>query len=129
MALASSADVELALGRELTDAEDVSNLLDTASDAVIAFLGGEPDPVPPAVTRAVADVVVACLTKPAVTTADYQASGYNTNREATAVRVGVESATTTGPWLPKSIKARLAPYRVASSRAAFSVVLIDDEGS
>lgn len=118
MALASSTDVELALGRDLTTDEDVSNLLDTASDLVVAYLGGEPDPVPPAVVRVVADMVVACVNKPATTTSAYQASGYNTQRETAQVVVGVESATTTGPWLTKALRLRLKPFR---NRSAFTI--------
>lgn len=111
MALATQADVESALGRFLAEGEDVTTLLEEASDLVIGYLGREPDPVPPPVARAVATMVVAVLTKPATTTADYQAGGYYQQREVTTVRVGVESATTTGPWLTAAIKKRLAPYR------------------
>lgn len=114
MALATQADVESALGRFLTESEDISTLLEEASDLVIGYLGCEPDPVPPAVARAVATMVVACLTKPATTTADYNAGGYYQQREAATVQVGVESATTTGPWLTAALKKRLARFRTMS---------------
>lgn len=123
MALASEADVEAALGRELTDAEDVSTLLETASDLVVGYLGSTPDPVPAPVARVVADMVAAVVSKPAVSTSDYQASGYNVQREVAAVRVGVESATSTGPWLTAALKTRLRPYRTASTRRVFSIDL------
>ena len=110
MALATSDDVEAALGRSLT--EDVDTLLEEASDLVVGYLRATPDPVPGAVTRVVATMVVAVLNKPEVTTADYDAGGYNMVREAAAVRVGVESATTSGPWLTNALRQRLAPYRI-----------------
>lgn len=121
MALASEADVEAALGRELTDAEDVSTLLETASDLVCGYLGYEPDPAPEPVARVVADMVAAVVSKPATTTADYQATGYNVMREAATIRVGVESQTSTGPWLTAALKMRLKPYRSAKTRGAFSI--------
>lgn len=111
MALATEDDVEAALGRSLTSTEEVTILLEAASDLVVGYLGATPDPVPDAVTRVVADMVAAVLTKPAINVADYDAGGYNAIRETSAVRVGIESATTTGPWLTKTLKLRLAPYR------------------
>jgi hypothetical protein len=112
MALATTYDVVDALGRPLATGEDVTTMLEQASDLVIGYLGAVPtNPVPPAVVRVVASMVAAVLTKPATTTADYVATGYNTSREQAAVRVGVESATTTGPWLSQSLKMRLEPYR------------------
>ena len=121
MALAVDVDVEAALGRSLTTAENVSNLLEEASDLVVGYLGYTPDPVSPAVVRVVATMVAAVLTKPAVSTSDYQASGYNVQREVAAVKVGVESATTSGPWLTAALKQRLRPYRTASTRKVFSI--------
>lgn len=123
MAFATSANVEAALGRSLTSGEDVSTLLEEASDLVAGYLLYVPDPVPVAVERAVATMVAAVLTKPDVTVAQYDASGYNTARPAPSVRVGVESATTTGPWLTNSIKQRLRPYR----RAMTAVLMKSEE--
>lgn len=111
MALASEDDVEAALGRPFTSSEDVTTLLEEASDLVVGYIRYTPDPVPEPVSRAVATMVAAVLTKPVVTTADYNAGGYNTSREAAAVRVAVESATTTGPWLTNALKRRLSPFR------------------
>ncbi len=113
MALATSADVVAALGRSLTATETtaVSNQLDQASDLVVGYLGQYPDPVPGAVARVVATMVAAVFDKPAVTTADYDASGYSTASEYARVAVGNESATTSGPWLTNALRKRLQPYR------------------
>lgn len=123
MALASEADVENALGRALATAEDVTTLLEEASDLVAGYLGYVPDPAPTPVARVVATMVAAVLSKPATNTADYGASGYNVVRESMPVKVGVESATTTGPWLTASLKMRLRPYRSAATRSVFSIDL------
>lgn len=130
MALASDADVEAALGRVLTEAEDVSTLLETASDLVCGYLGYTPDPVPDPVARVVANMVAAVMVKPSTTTADYQASGYNVSREFANVRVGVESQTSTGPWLTAALRMRLRPFR-RGGRTAFSIDLAPEveEGS
>lgn len=116
--LTSASDIEDA-GCSVVDidADVLSHLIAAASDLVIGYLGAEPNPVPDAVSRVVADMVVAVLTKPDVTTAQYDAGGYNQIREATSVRVGIESATGTGPWLTKSLKTRLAPYRTGGMRS------------
>lgn len=121
MSLASDSDVENALGRSLTESEDVSTLLEEASDLVAGYLGYVPDPVPSPVARVVATMVAAVLTKPAVSTSDYEASGYNVQREVAVARVGVESATTTGPWLTAALKMRLKPFRTSSTRSVFSI--------
>jgi hypothetical protein len=114
MALATSSDVVAALGRSLTSAESavVSNLLDQASDLVTGYLGRWPDPVPGPVARVVAAVVKAVLEKPSITVANYDATGYSTSREYAQVAVGVESATSSGPWLTKSQKMALNPFRL-----------------
>lgn len=124
MALAASSDVVAALGRSLTSAETtaVANQLDQASDLVVAYLGDWPDPVPGPVARVVATMVAAVFEKPAVTVADYDASGYSTSREYAEVRVGHESATTQGPWLTKALKERLRPFR----RSVRAVGLVSD---
>jgi hypothetical protein len=115
MAYATSSDVLAALGRSLTTAElvSVNNQLDQATDLVAAYLGTEPNPVPDAVKRVVATMVAAVFDKPSITIADYDASGYSTAREAAGVHVGMESATTSGPWLTNALKERLKPYRIA----------------
>lgn len=120
MALATESDVEAALGRDLQSTEDVSTLLETASDRVNAYLGWDvPDPVPGPVIRVVAEMVAAVLLKPAITSAMYDAGsgigsgtgGYNQTREATSVRVGVDPGTSIGPWMTGEQKKRLGPYR------------------
>jgi len=127
MAYATSTDVVAALGRALTTAESVSvsNQLDQATDLVAAYLGTEPNPVPGAVKRVVATMVAAVFSKPSITIADYDASGYSTTREAAGVHVGMESATTSGPWLTNALKERLKPYRIAVR----SVDVISEYGS
>jgi len=121
MSLASESDVENALGRVLTDDEDVSTLLEEASDLVVGYLGYTPDPVPAPVARVVATMVVAVLNKPSVTTADYDSSGYSTSKEYASVRVGVESATSSGPWLTAALKMRLKRFRTYATRSVFSI--------
>jgi hypothetical protein len=103
----------------------VSNQLDQATDLVAAYLGTELNPVPGAVLRVVATMVAAVFSKPSITVADYDASGYSTAREAAGVYVGTESATTSGPWLTNALRERLKPYRV-SVRA---VTVISEYGS
>lgn len=115
MAFATDDDVSEALGRSLTSSEAavVDSLLEQATDLVIGY--GIPyaiDPVPGAVTRVVATMVTAVFSKPSITIADYDASGYSSAREAAGVHVGMESATTSGPWLTNALKERLKPYRV-----------------
>lgn len=120
MAYATSSDVVAALGRSLTSAESgsVSNQLEQATDLVVGYLGTELDPVPGAVTRAVATMVAAVFDKPSITIADYDASGYSSAREAAGVHVGTESATTSGPWLTNALKERLKPWRIAMRSVA-----------
>jgi len=127
MSLASASDVENALGRSLTESEDVSTLLEEASDLVVGYLGFTPDPVPSPVARVVATMVAAVVTKPATNTADYGVNGYNVIKEGLSVKVGTESATTTGPWLTASLKMRLRPYRNYLTRRVFSIGLVDPE--
>jgi hypothetical protein len=115
MGLAATADVVDALGRALTAQEQVqvSNLIEQASDLIIGYLGYTPNPVPGAVKRVAATMVAAVFTKPAVTVADYDATGYATARESTNVQIGTESVTTEGPWLTNSLKMRLKPFRTS----------------
>ena len=127
MALATTDDVTDALGRALTQAESatVEYLLDQASDLVVGYLGATPDPVPGAVARVVATMVVAVYLKPYTNTADYGVNGYNVIKESMPIKVGIESATTEGPWLTNALKMRLRPYRLG----AFSVEMRSEVGS
>lgn len=120
MAFATDDDVSDALGRSLTSSEAtlVDNQLEQATDLVVGYLGNEPDPVPGAVARVVATMVAAVFSKPSITVADYDASGYSSAREAAGVHVGMESATTSGPWLTNALKERLKPYRIAMRSVA-----------
>lgn len=114
MAFATDDDVSDALGRSLTSSEAtvVDSLLEQASDLIIGYgIPYDIDPVPGAVTRVAASMVVAVFTKPSINIADYDATGYRTTSETASVRVGMESATTTGPWLTNALKMRLNPYR------------------
>lgn len=122
MALASEDHVEDALGRALTSSENVSTLLESASDRVVGYLRYTPNPVPAPVARVVGEMVAAVLLKPAVNSADYGVSnGYNVQRETLTAKVGVDTSTSIGPWLTAQQKLALNPYRTASSRAAFGV--------
>lgn len=115
MAFATDGDVSDALGRSLTSLEyqRVDHLLDEATDLVIGYgVSATINPVPGAVTRVVASMVMAVFTKPSINIADYDASGYRSSSETASVRVGMESATTEGPWLTASQKMRLNPYRI-----------------
>lgn len=128
MAFATSADVTAALGRSLTSAESgvVNNLLDQADDLIIGY-GINPaiSPVPGAVKRVAATMVVAVFTKPSITVADYDASGYRSSPETASVHVGSEPATTQGPWLTKALQERLKPYRIAVR----SIFVLSEHGS
>jgi len=122
MALATDADVERALGRSLADEAEqasVALLLEEASDRVVAYLGHTPDPVPPAVTRAVARMVEKVLNKPTTTAGDYQAGGYNSSQQMLTYRATPTESS--DPWLSKTIRDMLAPYR--KGRGAFSITL------
>jgi len=124
MALATDADVERALGRSLADEAEqasVALLLEEASDRVVAYLGHAPDPVPPAVTRAVARMVEKVLNKPTTTTADYSAGGYNSSQQMLTYRA--TPAESSDPWLSKTIKDMLSPYRSKSSQSAYTIDL------
>jgi len=127
MALASESEVEAALGRDLTEGEDVTSLLERASDRVVGYLRHTPDPVPDPVARIVGEMVAAVLTKPAVNNSDYGANGYNVIRESMTVKIGNESATTTGPWITRSQKLVLDMYRNFKTRGVFSISLVDPD--
>ena len=108
MALATSDDVEAALGRTFT--EDVDFLLEEASDLVVAYLGCTPDPIPPAVVRVVAAMAAATLTRPAPVVEGAQAL----NAGPFGIRF-TPDASSRGPWLTAALKSRLNPFRQMSS--------------
>lgn len=110
MALADLADIEKALRRDLTDseAESVDGLAETASDLVTGYLFPcpIPDPVPGAITRVVADMVVAVLNRPSQIlpdTASVNAGMFGVNL--------TPGSTSQGPYLTAALKERLAPFR------------------
>lgn len=109
MALATQADVEKTLHRELTDqeAEDVESQLDEASDLVEGYLICPPPvPTPEPIVRAVAAMVAAIIDR-----------SKNTPENADTVTAGpysqrfVEGSTAKGPWLTAALKMRLRPWR------------------
>lgn len=67
MSLASVEGLRKLLGRELSAEERAKSqaLLDGASDLVVGYLSCEPEPVPPAVARVVARMVVRVLAQDA----------------------------------------------------------------
>ena len=112
-ALATVQDVEVALGRALTETEQqrVAGLLLEASDLVAGYLhpNSVPSPTPPPIRRVVAAMVSAALTRPSTIPQD-------------AVRLGADiysvefapGATGPGQYLTAAMKARLAPYRTGA---------------
>ncbi|MGQ9349722.1 hypothetical protein [Mycolicibacterium gilvum] len=110
MTLATSQDVQTALGRELTADETaaVAGLLDEATDLVVGYLHPfeVPTPVPAAIVRVVASMTAAVLLRPA-----------SIPHEATQLTADVFSAsfapgtTSPGPYLTAALKARLRPFR------------------
>jgi hypothetical protein len=109
VALATQADVEAILGRELTEqeAEHVVSQLDEASDLVLGYLRCPPaTPIPDAIARVVAAMVAAVIKRPATQPANAD--------QLTAGPYGMrftEGSTSGGPWLTAALKMRLAPYR------------------
>jgi hypothetical protein len=107
--LATQADVEAILGRELTADEEalVSSQLDEASDLVLGYLRCPPaTPTPSAIVRVVAAMVAAVITRPASTPANTESltAGQYSQRFT-------EGSTSGGPWLTAVLKMRLRPYR------------------
>jgi hypothetical protein len=124
MALATEDDVAAALGR--TPDRDVEFLLEVASDRVIGYLNcpSLPDPVPPAVSRVVADMVASALNRaPGMASI---APGDSLTAGPYTVRGGDSSAGTV--WLGKGHKEQLKPYRCGSSVSVqLQSELYDDE--
>lgn len=110
MALATQDDVRAALRRDLTTSEEdwLAGLLEEASDLVVGYLDPYqvPVPTPDPITRVVASMVAAVLTRPANILPETQS--------LTADSYGIQfnaGATSPGPYLTESFKKRLKPYR------------------
>ncbi|AER26307.1 head-to-tail adaptor [Mycobacterium phage OmniCritical] len=109
-ALATAQDVTTALGRELTGAESaaVEGLLLEATDLVVGYLhpSSVPTPTPDPITRVVASMVAAVLTRP-------KSIPHNaTQLTADVFSASFESGTTSpGPYLTGAMKLRLNPFR------------------
>jgi hypothetical protein len=103
---ATVADVEAALGRPL-DGLDVSTLIESAADLVLAYLNAKTiaDPVPGVITRVIAESVANVINRPQTppdpTDTDYTLGPF-------AYQVGPSSV---GPWLSASQQSRLSLYR------------------
>jgi len=113
MAFAADADVEAALGRDLTfdEVASVSVLLEEASDLLIGYLGCEPDPVPDAVKRVCARMV-ARVFEQASSGAAFGATGTQQTAGPFSQSVQFAAGTTYhAPWISATDKVVLRPYR------------------
>lgn len=111
MALATPQDVEQALRRPLTVEESlyVSGQLEAASDLVVGHLNPfqVPDPTPGAISRVVAEMVAALLSRPTETV---PLDAKSTHAGPYGVTF-LSGATSLGPYFTDALKARLRPYR------------------
>lgn len=108
MALATRADVEAALRRSLQPDEDVDGLLEEASDLVVGYLHPcpIPDPTPPAISRVVASMVAAAISR----TPGLPVAATNATAGPYGLAFAAES-TSLGPYFTNALKQRLRPYR------------------
>ncbi|BBZ65815.1 hypothetical protein MINS_12440 [Mycolicibacterium insubricum] len=115
MTLASSADVEARLGRDLTDVEQprAAGLLDEASVAVTEWLGCTPEPVPDAVRIVVSRMVARIITAAAgQLTPDPGVSSLQSSMGPFQFTQGYSpDATSGGVWLSRQDKTMLAGHR------------------
>lgn len=127
--LASPADVGRALSpqRTLTDPESAQaqTLIAEASDLVIGYLHqdpSQPGPVPPTVTRVVARMVARVLAPRAEAVAPGTVqTGFTAGPFARQATYS-EGATSGSPWLEKTDKVKLNPYRLAGGFASLGMV-------
>lgn len=120
MALATQADVEARLGRDLTDAEaaGIADRLDDASAVVVGYAGRsfEPAPYPSAVVGVVAKMVARSLTA-----AD--SVGFVTQQNAGPFSVSYNGAAATGDvWLTAADKLALRPHRRGGGLSSVQLV-------
>lgn len=121
MALAERADVELELGRALSEAEAARapRLLSKASAAVIGYTGQdfEPSPYPEAVVGVVAEMVARVLAQAALgpVMPEQQSAGPFSVRYPTAVTSG-------GVWITAADKLALRPYRLGGGVTSVRMV-------
>lgn len=126
MAFADEADVVLALGRELTTAEQTSvdTLLEEATDLVTGHLGCAPDPVPDAVKRVTARMVARVFSQAQISTG---ASQVQETAGPFSRSTSYASGTSNGsPWLAAADKVVLRPYRCGGG---FRSVAVESEQS
>lgn len=131
-AFADQTDVEAALGRDLTTAEEatVETLLEEATDLLIGYLGCTPDPVPEAVMRVCARMVArvfaqaASVEAPVIGASQMQQTAGPFSRSTS-----FGSGSTTGaPWLAASDKITLRPYRCGGGFKAIAVESVQSGG-
>lgn len=124
MAFATDTDVEAALGRALTTAEDaaVDSLLDEATDLLIGYLGTDPDPVPAAVKRVCARMVARVFAQAAGGAPVVGASQMQQTAGPFSQSTSFTSATSNGsPWLAAADKIALRPYRLGGGFRAVAM--------
>lgn len=134
MALATNADVEARLGRDLTEAEEgrAEALLDDASAIVIGYCGTdfEPPPYPSAVVGVVAKMVARTLSRGEVTGGEFAEQ-----QNAGPFGVRYSSASSAGDmWLTAADKLALRPWRRGGGMVSVGLVserydFADDESS
>ena len=120
MALATPDDVAAALRRDLTSSEEegLESLLDEASDLVAGYLHPcpIPDPTPAAITRVVAAMAAALLTRTSIPEGA-------TSIAAGPFSVGLsERAGSASPWLTAALKQRPAPFRCGNGMVSVAMV-------
>lgn len=111
MALATQADVEAELRRDLTVDEEsgVATELDKASDLVLGYLRQTPPtPTPGPIVRVVAEMVAAVFSRSADTPQDVTTQGAGPFSSGF-----VAGSTSRGPWLTAAQKIRLRPWRIS----------------
>jgi len=119
MPLATQADVESWLGRDLTTAEEgrVDALLARAESLVLSYLGCDPapDPVPDAVKWTVAEMVGRLFVSTAT-------PGVQQVSADDASVLFTQEASSGSPWLSKADRAALRPFRCSGGLVSVQLV-------